>query len=91
MNEKLKIDEIKQLLNKKKLTLLENNASEEDLKKIEVLENLFNNDRCFFNIQFDSAINILRFLGISESNLLETYKELTDYELVKGNIKFKQK
>ena len=89
MNEKLKIDEMKELLNKKKLDLIENNASDDELKKIEVLENLFNNDRCFFNIQFDTAINILRFLGITESELLETYKKLTDYELIKGSIKFK--
>ena len=90
MEEKLEIDKLKVLLQQKKDYILKNEgANTDDLKKVETLENLFNNDRCFFYIKFDSAINILRFLGISENQLLETYKNLTSYELIKGNVKFK--
>lgn len=83
-----KIDMLKQILREKK-ELLNENSDLMERKKIMELEKLFNNDRCFFHISFDTAINILRFLDIPEESILETYKELTAPELIKGSFQFK--
>ena len=85
------IDKLKKLLEIKKNDLVNNNVSLMELKKIEALEKLFNNERCFFNITFDVAINILQFLGIEDSDLLPTYKKLISYDLLKSEIKFIEK
>ena len=79
------IDKLKKLLEIKKNDLVNNNVSLMELKK------LFNNERCFFNITFDVAINILQFLGIEDSDLLPTYKKLISYDLLKSEIKFIEK
>lgn len=90
MNENYEIDKLKMFLQTKKEYLFKNNMmSNEELQKIEMLEKLFNNDRCFFHIKFESAIGILRYLGINNNDLLNTYKRLIEPRLVRGNVKLK--
>lgn len=88
MQTNYKIDTLKQILQDKK-QLLNVKDNQMEMKKVLELEKLFNNDRCFFNISIEAAINILHFLGIPDESILETYKQLTDPKLIQGNIKFK--
>lgn len=90
MNTNFKIDELKILLENKKNNLIKNNnGTIEDFTRIQALEKLFNNDRCFFNISFETAINILKYIGVEESKIIDTYNSLTSYEIIKGEVKFK--
>ena len=77
------IDHLKELLKEKRKTTTD--AS--DLAKIAELEQIFNNDQCFFSIRYDVALAILRFVGIKEEELMETYQKLIDPQLVTPTIK----
>ncbi len=88
MQKDYKIDMLKTILSDKKKSL-NNNTDQKEIMKIFELEKLFNNDRCFFYISFETAINILQFLDIPNDLILDTYKQLTDPKLIKGDIKFK--
>ena len=67
----MNIEKLKIMLEKK---AKENNPN--DVKKIELISSLFNNENCFFDIDMKLAIDILYFLGIEKEKLLETYYEL---------------
>lgn len=58
-------------------------------KKIECIRNMLNNERCFFNINIDVAIEVLSFLGFDDETAFELYDKLTDYEIFKGNFEFR--
>ena len=90
MKEKLEIDNLKELLQKKKLEVYNEKNNIEDREKIYALENLFNNDRCFFKIKFEIAIKILKYLGVNDGELLNVYNRLIDPDLLKSNIQFKK-
>ena len=83
-------DYLKKLLSIKKEKLIAINDIK-GLQKVECLENLFNNQRCFLNLQYDVSINILKFLEIEDNKILSTYKTLISPELFNCKIVFKNK
>ena len=89
MKEKLEIDNLKELLQKKKIEVYGKKDNIEDREKIYAIENLLNNDRAFFKIKFEVAINILKYLGVNDADLLNVYNRLVDPNLLKSDIKFR--
>ena len=73
----------------KKLEVYNVKDNIQDREKIYALEDLFNNDMCFFNLKFEIAISILKFLGIEDKDLISTYNKLVDPSLIisKNEIK----
>lgn len=54
--------------------------------KFDLIENILNQDNCFFAIEMDIAIDILTSLGVEDPYLV--YKNLISYEeMEKGKIK----
>ena len=82
MDEQLEIETLKKLLDKKKLEVYSNKDNILDREKIYALEKLFNNNTCFFNIKFEVAISILKFLGINDNEIMDTYRRLVDPSLI---------
>jgi len=64
---------IKKMFEEKK----KNTADEE---KIRTIENLLKNDMCFFNIPLETALRILKFIGVTDEELIPIYKELMSPE-----------
>lgn len=54
--------------------------------RIEFIENMLNNERCFFELQKSTALEILSFLGFNDDESFELYDQLTDYEVFRGNF-----
>lgn len=82
MEEQLEIEKLKKLLEKKKIEVYAEKDNIKDREKLYALENLFNNNTCFFNIKFEVAISILKFLGIKDNELINTYNKLIDPNLI---------
>lgn len=91
MNERYEIDNLKELLAKKKLEVYANKDNIMDREKIYAIEDLLNNDRCFFNLKFNTAISILKFLGIDDKDILDVYNRITDPNLLKPRVRFIRK
>lgn len=66
------IDRLKELLNKKELIV----TTPEDKEKIQVIKDLFQDEAIFFKIDAETALGILEFLGIPESQMKEIYLTL---------------
>jgi hypothetical protein len=66
------MDRVRELLQKK---ICEAN-SQEDLQKIEIIRQLVQKDDCFLNLDLETAIGILEFLGVGESEIVSFYQEL---------------
>lgn len=77
---------------KNQLELKKNAVKEETNQelhqKIQAIEEMLNNRRCFFDINRSLAIKILLFLDFDESTAESLYNQLTDYDLFKGNFEF---
>ncbi len=71
-----RLQELRKLLVAKK----KNIVSEEEKKKIKVVENLLKREDVFFNIKIDLALGILNFLGIPEDKMKEYYTDLISPE-----------
>lgn len=75
------IGKLKELVDFKKSVLekkydLDDKTKEVELQKLNYLRIFLNNDMCFFDIDYDTAYNILVFLGISEDDVLNVYRQL---------------
>ena len=68
--------ELIQLLKQKEPTI----KTEEDIKKLKVVKMLIQKDGWIFDVNYDVAINILKFLGIPDKQLHTKYLELTSIE-----------
>lgn len=78
---------VKKQLELKKIAI-NGKINPESSQKIKAIEEMLNNDRCFFKIDRTLAMKILLFLGFEESTAEDLYKQLTDYNLFKGNFEF---
>lgn len=63
-------------LNEKMLIRYDND--EKNLRKYQIIKEILNDDKCFFNIPIEYAYSILRDLEIEESKIKDVYKELID-------------
>ncbi len=68
----MNFEDLKQLLDKKKTEPL----SAEDVKKVQIIEELFQNKNCFFEMDSVTSVNILNFLGIPKEQIKECYYSL---------------
>lgn len=73
----MKIDDIRKLAAIKSESIINN---DEDYKKINLVNNLLKDDKCFFNIPIEIAIPILLYLGVKEENVKDVYFELISYK-----------
>ena len=62
-------DNLRFLVDKKENEL----TSDSDIKKLNIIKDLLKNNNCFFEIDANTAINILYFLGIPESEIKDYY------------------
>lgn len=74
--------ELINLLNTKKTS---KNLSELDIKKINNLDYLLKDEQLFFKVDFNTAIGILNFLGITGDKAFEYYYELISPKNFKTN------
>ena len=58
-------------------------------RKINAIEKMLTNERCFFEIQRGVAMEILSFLGFTDEQATNLYDELTDINNFKGDFTFK--
>ncbi len=73
---KLNINDIRELLAKKEMKIV----TKEDKEKLENLKDVLSIDDVFFNIDIDTAVGILVFLGIPEDKIVDTYYSLISPE-----------
>lgn len=66
------MDYLRELLNKKELIA----TSNEDIEKINVIKDLFNDDAIFFKMDIDTAFGILEFLDVPKEEIKKTYLSL---------------
>lgn len=78
---------VKNQLELKKIAINEE-TNPEASQKIKVIEEMLNNNRCFFKIDRTLAMKILLFLGFDELTAEDLYKQLTDYDMFRGNFQF---
>lgn len=70
----MNLSDLKKLLLDKEKNISYTSVNE--MEKINLIKNLFNNENCFFDIDMKLAIDILYFLGIEKDSLLKVYYEL---------------
>lgn len=64
---------IEELRNRLELKKQEANVEQD---KIEVLESLFEDDAIFFQLDLETAVSILNFLGVPENEIVDAYYSL---------------
>ena len=67
------MDHLKELLQQKELEV----TTSEDIKKVNIIKDLFTDDGIFFKMNIDTAYGILYFLGIPKEEIENTYMSLT--------------
>ena len=67
---------IEELMNNKK----ENLASEEDIEKFELLEEMVGDKEIFFQMDIDTVRGILEFLDVPEEEWMEYYRDMVSPE-----------
>jgi peptidyl-tRNA hydrolase len=77
----MNIEDIRKLLKQKE----NEKMSSEDEKRISTLKVILKDDNIFFNIDGETACGILKFLGIQEDKIVETYFKLISFEQYKKN------
>ncbi len=78
------IDEIKKLLELKKQQQLTN----EDLEKIETIEDILQEENWMFKLDMDTVVGMLEFLGVPDNKIMKVYSSLTSSDsYLKHNIK----
>ena len=60
--------------------------SEEDKEKLENIVEILSYDHCFFEMEKDMAMDILSFLGIADSELLDYYMALISPQEYQKNM-----
>lgn len=65
------MDYLRNLLQKKV-----NNSKDDDLKKIELLNEMLSDDEIFMKIDMDTAIGILDYLGVPKEKIRDVYIDL---------------
>lgn len=74
------LNEVKTLVNKKKVDISNSTLSPEEketeLRKLKNLENILQDEQCFFKIDISTALSCLFYLGIEEERLMDFYKKL---------------
>ena len=65
-------EDIIKLLEQKRLIA----STNEDLEKIEVLDNLLKEKNCFFKMNASVVVGVLSYLGIPEEKIVDTYFSL---------------
>lgn len=81
------IERVRKQLQKKKEACL-NSCDTLTNNRLDFIERMLNNERCFFEINRSVAIEILSFLEFSDAEIFELYDELIDFNLFKGNFDF---
>lgn len=67
------MDKVQELILKKEMNI----KTREELEKLDLIKEITKNEDCFFNLDLETSIGILEFLGISENEMLNFYMELT--------------
>ncbi len=67
------MDKVQELILKKEMNINTN----EELEKLNLIKKIIKNEGCFFDLDFETTIGILEFLGISENEMLNFYMKLT--------------
>ncbi len=74
------MDYVQELILKKEKEIMNN----EELEKLNLIKEITKNEDCFFNLDLETSIGILEFLGVSEEEMLDFYTKLTSpYEFEK--------
>lgn len=70
----MNLNDLKQMLALKKVT------TQEEQEKKELINDLFTNDLIFFELKMETAISILKFIGIADDKLVDVYFSLISPE-----------
>ena len=73
---------ISDLIEKKRTNI----TTDEDKKKLELIEKICKNEKCFFEMKAATSIAILKFLGIPENEVLDYYFKLISIEEFKKQM-----
>lgn len=76
------MDKVKELIIRKE----QNIKNEEELEKLNLIKDIIKNEDCFFNMDLETTIGILEFLGVQENEMLNFYHELTSITEYKNNV-----
>lgn len=68
--------------------MTDSDNKQELIKKINLIENMLQDENCFFNLKMETVFSILEFLGVPEDYIMDIYFELIDPEKIKKNEMF---
>lgn len=66
--------------------LKENEHNEKAKNKYQLINNILMNDQCFFEMPYQDAINILKDLGVKDSQIGDIYAKIINIENMRDEI-----